>query len=908
MSPNNALRFTRLRNDKGLLTKTYALDADGALQKPRTAAKLHQGHAERIECADIAEFMALRATLQPHEALAYGVAERPSVSITTQEELRKRPTLRRTHIARDAEHLHYAKAPGVLMLDHDAEHSAESFDRDGLRAAMVAAVPELGVSAPMAWATSASSYIMNDGTDEVLHGLRGQRLYVPVADATDIARIGRVIYERLWASGYGRFIVSASGALLDRNIVDASAWAPERIDFAAGAQCSAPLVQRAPAFHFWEAADGGLDPWDSRAYLPDLTADEAERAATNRAKARAEVQDEAKAKRVAYIDARGEALAQERGIDLDAAVGLVREAVENDLLFADFLLYPEEGEPVTVGQVLDDPGRWHNARFADPLEPSYRSDRRIAWCNLRSGGRPYLFSWAHGLNKRYELVRQPAMLRVQPGENARLTDECLRVMREHGDVFDFGTEMARVVAGRVFICNRGWVQDYLSRRVRFVRFDSRAPKGTDPWKPTDCPDKVAQAVMDRVAERGLPVLRGVITAPTMRDDGSVLDKPGYDSATGLLFVSDGNTPSVPANPTTTDVLAALRELMAPVSLFPYADAASRSVALSALLTACVRRSLPRAPGFANDAPVAGTGKSLLAQTVLALGGHSGASNTPPPTDEEMGKVLFASLRAGAGAIFFDNYAQPVGGPAIDQFLTAEVYSGRVLGTSTTAADMPNGALVLFTGNNLQIKGDTCRRVLVCRLDARVEHPNRRAFDFDPEQYVRSRRQSLVVAALTLMRGYLVSGAPLKGRPLGSFEKWDALVRQTVCWLAEMQDEFELADPSTTTEGTDAVDESKNHLGDMLTAWRSAFGDEPRTAAEVLTFVDDEYADDETKRAAQASLAQSVARLRRSPREPVDAVRLGMWLHKHRERVTCGMRFESPIARKNSRAWCAASVE
>jgi len=41
---------------------------------------------------------------------------------------------------------------------------------------------------------------------------------------------------------------------------------------------------------------------------------------------------------------------------------------------------------VTVGTVLDNRERWHGERFADPLEPDYRGDKRIAWLNLRSGG------------------------------------------------------------------------------------------------------------------------------------------------------------------------------------------------------------------------------------------------------------------------------------------------------------------------------------------------------------------------------------------------------------------------------------------------------------------------------------------------------------------------------------------
>lgn len=902
--PSSALRFTRLRNNKGALTKTYALDAQNVLTKTTNAA-LYDGIAELVECVDLPAFMTLRAGLEPNEALMFGTTGRKSVAITTRRDLQDRPLQRESKVARDAESVHYPHVPGVLLIDHDSDHLAVAYDRDSLRTTILGAVPELRL-APMAWATSASSHIRNAETGEELQGLRGQRLYVPIADATDIPRVGRIIYERLWAADLGAFVVSKSGSLLDRNLIDASAWQAERIDFAAGAQCVAPLRQDAPAWHVWEAdIFGGVDPWDSRLGLAELTQDHRDAAAKHRATARALVEGPAREARAGYIEERAAALAAERGVDIDEARALLREAVEHRLLFADFVLQPEKGEPVTVGQLLDDPGRWHGTRFADPLEPSYRGDKRIAWCNLRSGGRPYLFSWAHGLDQRYELVRQPAQLRVQPGENARLADECLRVMRERGDVFDFGTtDMARVSEGQVYACTRGWVLDYLSRHVRFTRFDSRAKKGEDANKPTDCPDKVANAIVDRMGERSLSKLRGVITAPTLRADGTVLDVPGFDAQTGLLFVSDSpTTQRVNASPTRSAVIAALRELMEPIQLFPFADAASRGVALAALLSACVRRTLPRCPAFAFDAPTAGTGKSLLAQCVAAIGGHTGASYKPPTSDEEMGKVVFAALRAGEGLLFFDNVSSSIGGDAVNQLLTSEFYAGRVLGSSVAQSALPNGALVLFTGNNIVVEKDSCRRVPICRLDARVEHPSRRSFAFDPEQFVRARRARLVGAALTLVRGWCESGAEPKPKPLGSFEAWDSLIRQTVCWLGDIQTEFELADPNLTTERTDAADDSKVQLRDVLRAWREAFGYVPVTASGALSFA---QGDDTASINEKADcLRVALAALARHPRDEMNPVRLGQWLKQQRERVVAGLRFEGFLDRKETSLWFVA---
>lgn len=899
------LRLTRLTNTRGALTKRYSLDADGSLRKT-TAAALYEGRAELVECAGLEAYMNLRAALRSNEALAYGITGRASVGLTTQRALRDNPAQAGERVARDAGSFHYPRGPGVLMLDHDAEHLPESYDRESLRAALLSAVPELA-GAPMAWCTSASSHIVNADTGAQLQGLRGQRLYVALADATDIPRVGRIIYECLWSAGIGTFVVSKAGTLLDRNLVDASAWQPERIDFAAGAECTPPLEQRAPEWHLWEAPGGGFEPWDSRAVLPELTAEQSETAAAHRAAARARMAERAGVARSAFIDERASTLSEARGVEPEEARRMVLGAVEQRLLFAEWLLHPEEGDPVTVGQVLDDPARWHGTRFADPLEPDYRGDRRIAWANMRSGGRPYLFSHAHGLAQRYELLRQPAQLMVLPGDLARLTDDCLRVVRERGELYDFGTaDIARVAEGRVYLVTRGYMLDYLGRHIRFTRFDSRARKGEE-IRPTDCPQPVAHAIVDRVGERELPKLRGVITAPTLRADGSALDLPGFDSATGLLYACDDPMPPrVPARPSREDVIEALRVLMEPVAGFPFASPEARSVALAALLTACVRRSLPTAPGFAIDAPTPGTGKSLLAKVVLALGGHSTASHKPPPSDEECGKVLFAALREGAGAIFLDNYSTPIGGPAIDHFLTADEYAGRVLGSSVNAGCLPNGALMLFTGNNIDLMGDTCRRVLTCRLDARVEHPSRRAFGFDPVQFVKARRPGLVRAALTLMRGYLTSSAAPKGRPLGSFEVWDALVRQTVCWLADIQPAVELGDPNATSEAAEGEDEGKGQLAELLRAWADAFKDTPITAQAALEFCQqaDFCARDDPVSLRKIALSQAFDALKRHPREVLTAKRLGQYLKANKDKPAGSRRFEGYKDRTDTMRWFA----
>src|SRR5262249_56083848 len=99
--------------------------------------------------------------------------------------------------------------------------------------------------------------------------------------------------------------------------------------------------------------------------------------------------------------------------------------------------------------------------------------------------------------------------------------------------------------------------------------------------------------------------------------------------------------------------------------------------------------------------------------------------------------------------------------------------------------------ILATGNNLGIAGDLTRRALLCSLDARCEHPERRSFEFDPIAVARTERGRLVVAALTVLRAWHVAGERIEPPPLGSFEEWSHRIRAPLLWLGQ-------ADPCNTT--------------------------------------------------------------------------------------------------------------
>jgi hypothetical protein len=76
-------------------------------------------------------------------------------------------------------------------------------------------------------------------------------------------------------------------------------------------------------------------------------------------------------------------------------------------------------------------------------------------------------------------------------------------------------------------------------------------------------------------------------------------------------------------------------------------------------------------------------------------------------------------------ILFDNLAGPFGNDAIDRALTSTQWHDRILGKSQNVA-LPLTTCWYATGNNVQVKADTTRRIIHIRLDVLQQHPEQRS--------------------------------------------------------------------------------------------------------------------------------------------------------------------------------------
>lgn len=411
-----------------------------------------------------------------------------------------------------------------------------------------------------------------------------------------------------------------------------------------------------------------------------------------------------------------------------------------------------------------------------------------------------------------------------------------------------------------------WLRDKFALSAVWMKYGKEEPVQINP------PLEHARALLERAGEWHASILRGVVTCPTMRVDGSILQEPGYDDRSGLLFDPGGiDFPKVPENPTFLDAKNAVQEIRKPFREYSLSTAADWSVLLAAVVTSVVRRVLPAAPLFAINAPTAGSGKTLLCEAIgIIAAGYKPTIISQGKSAEEDEKRLSSVLMAGDGVVVIDNCERPLRGDTLCSMLTSEIIASRVLGKSEMKQLITN-VLVLATGNNLEVVGDLGRRTLACRIDTGEERPDQIAHSFDLIQEVLANRPKLVVAALTILRAYKVAGSPNPMTPLGSFEAWNS-VREALVWCGE-------DDPAITRENVIAEDPRKHELAELLDLWDGALGCRAVTLAELSK----EVANSPNSKVEM--LYEALAD--QTPKRVFNSNSVGRYLGKHKDRLVGG---------------------
>jgi len=380
-----------------------------------------------------------------------------------------------------------------------------------------------------------------------------------------------------------------------------------------------------------------------------------------------------------------------------------------------------------------------------------------------------------GGTKRHELPKIVVNNRQLP----EVTAEAVEALAGHNDPPEIFVRAGRLVRVRedengspeIQSMDDPHIKGRLARVANYVRTTEKGETKVIP------PDWLVKDV-GQLPHWPFPSLEALVEAPIMRPDGTIFDVPGYDPQTRLYYrPGEGfKVAPIPAAPTTADTKAAISLLDEAVGEFPYEDEASAANTLALMLTPLVRQAVAGpVPLALIDKPQAGTGGSLLAETIAIIGSGRTAEMLGAPRDEEeWRKQITAKLAAGATMITVDNVEGALYAPSLARALTARTWTDRVLGRSETVT-VSQRATWIATGNNIQLRGDLPRRCYWIRLDARESRPWQRENFKHPDLlgWVAKNRGRLVHALLVLARAWFAAGKPkAPGLPrLGSFEAW-----------------------------------------------------------------------------------------------------------------------------------------
>lgn len=430
----------------------------------------------------------------------------------------------------------------------------------------------------------------------------------------------------------------------------------------------------------------------------------------------------------------------------------------------------------------------------------------------------------------------------------------------------------------------GWITTEMDRAAHWKK--QRMVDGAMIECRTDAPASIARFLGEQVGAWRLPYLAGIVECPTLRPDGSIVEREGYDKETGLFFDAGGTAfDPIPKNPTKAQAAAALAALIDVVKDFPYATDADRSVFLSGVLTVPVRHMLRDSPLHCASSPRPRSGKSYQADlaALIATGRTAPAMSATASPDEEEKRIV-SILVAGTPLALIDNIDEPLKSPLLCSAITQEVFRGRLLG-GNRLADLSTRLVWFASGNNLRLHDDLNPRALLCYLLPDTDRPEERQFDRDLKRWTREQRHQLAPAAITVLRGYIAAGSPAQNiKGFGSAPDWSALVRSALVWLGR-------ADPVETQYQLRQNDPVASRLAQLLSAWYAAHRDMELTAAGLAQSA-----------ASHPSLDVALREVASRDGERINTRALGNYLMAHQDRIESGYKLLVAGTRQGARTY------
>lgn len=294
------------------------------------------------------------------------------------------------------------------------------------------------------------------------------------------------------------------------------------------------------------------------------------------------------------------------------------------------------------------------------------------------------------------------------------------------------------------------------------------------------PVEVLKSVLTSRNWKPLPNLRGLVKQPIFRPDGSLLQTPGYDSATGFYYEPEREFPPVGARPDPLTVASARLWLLDTfLRDFPWVEPPDFANYLALLVTPMIRPILGAdvlSPFGVVSATAAGSGKSLLAEEIISRL-YRVTSYPWTRREEERQKAITTAFAADSQIVVFDNVGDNdrIDSPSLAKLLTSRNWDDRRMGKNTEVLSYLNNRLWMATGNNISLGGDIQSRTVLVRLDPLGASPQfRTGFalgDLNTWLTHDVNVNQLLRALLILVLDWVAAGSPREEYVMRGFTAW-----------------------------------------------------------------------------------------------------------------------------------------
>jgi hypothetical protein len=317
---------------------------------------------------------------------------------------------------------------------------------------------------------------------------------------------------------------------------------------------------------------------------------------------------------------------------------------------------------------------------------------------------------------------------------------------------------------------------------------------------------------------------GIVGAPVLRPDGTLLQTPGYDKSTGLFLASKVPLDLVPTAPRKAQVMAARAFLLDDfLGDFPWVSAADKANYLGLLVTPILRSYLRTLIPFGIvTSTMPGSGKTILTCGLGMLYGQRVLTWTH--NDEELRKAITSVLADPVGTIIFDNLAEGtvIDSPVLARLITDRTWADRLLGKSATVA-FQNDRVWTATGNNLRLGGDMRTRSVLIGLNPDTPRPEERTGftipNLDQWILVPANQRQVLWHLLVLVADWTRNKAPRRtGLTMRQFTSWAEAVGG---FLGHHEVDGFLANVETVRD----IDDDEADWITFYAQWRKKFGDQ-----------------------------------------------------------------------------------